>query len=368
MGQSRRRKIVFLLPQLCAGGAERVLITFVNQIDRKIFQPELVVLSDGPARAWVDPSIPVHDLKALRIRNGVYKLYKKFKVLEPDIVVSTLVHMNALALLIKIFFPKTLFVVREASLPSMLVRSYGLKGRFCWLAYKILYPLADLVICPTRGILEEFTRKMKLPLKSAQVLYNPVDTVKIEKQIVSGFNLDHSHDAVKFISAGRLSFEKGFGLLIEALGSFDLSKDWRWDIWGEGPEREKLEEMIKNQGLQAHIFLRGYSDNPWNEIAGADCLLLPSIWEGMPNAVLEALACGTKVIGNQSAGGITEIKEFSSEGAVFLAGNVQEFLDLMKKCVPQKKTGRASSLLPEEFLLKNVIARFEAMLTEIEKQ
>lgn len=359
----RKRRIVFILPAFGAGGAERVLVTLCNHLDPVQFDVHFIGLSDGPIRSWIKPDIPVHILGIRRVSLSYGALYKALKALKPDIVVSSLIHMNMLVLLLKPLFPRTRFIVRESSLPSVLMAEYGIKGNLCRYIYKYLYPYADAVISPTRVIVDEFRQHLKLTMKNHQTIYNPVDVEKIEKAIAPQFPPRMNPRCVHFVCAGRLSFEKGFDRLIEALPDLQLSYDWRLDILGEGELRPKLEALIRAHRLEGRVFLQGYRDNPWNTIAQADCLLVPSFWEGMPNIVLESLVCGTQVIGIKDAGGIVEIAALAQKGRVHVAANMDDFIYLMNAVEPQPKTSKHPSLLPEDFLLHRVMERFEVLLS-----
>lgn len=340
------------------------MITLANNLNREIYDVHFVVLSDGPIRSWLNTNIPVHVIGTKRVRSGFIKLYKTLKSLEPDVMISSIIHMNTALLLLKPFFPGTKLIVRESSLPSALIRKYGVKGRFSKYIYKFLYHFADTVISPSSVIIEQFRTRLRLNMKNHKILYNPVDTEQIEKHISPAFTLDpNQQETVRFICTGRLTFEKGFGRLIEHLKHLDMSPyNWRVDILGEGEERRNLEWLIREHGLGNNVFLCGYTHNPWDVIARADCLLLPSLWEGMPNVVLESLLCGTPVIAMQQAGGIVDIQNYTSGNAVQTAQTMKEFMALMKTVKPLAKTHKAESLLPDVFLLPQVMHEFKEIL------
>lgn len=360
------KKIVFLLPRLYPGGAERVLITLMNNVDRDHYDKEFISLSgEGTIRHWIDDSIPIHALNKKTIYGSISGLYQKLKILKPDVVITTMVHANAGLLLLRPFFPNTRFIIRESSLPSALMREYGMKGRLCKYIYKYLYPRADVIICPAQEIIREFSEKLKIDVSKYRVLYNPVNERRLHGTI-SEFSYDpvQRRKKVHFVCVGRLGYEKGYDRLIEALVNFRMNnnQDWHLDIIGKGTELKKLGELIRSNNLQNHIHLAGYQNTPWPQIVQADCLLLPSRWEGMPNVVLEALACGTPVIAHKDAGGVREIAFLTADGDLSLAKDMHEFLALMAAVKPSLPNLPIKSKLPSEFKLKNVIKKFEEML------
>lgn len=360
------KKIVFVLPRLYPGGAERVLISLMNNLDRDRHQIAFISLTgEGTIRHWIDSDIPIYALQKKTVYGSLTALYKMLKELQPDTVVTTMIQTNLGLLLLKPFFPKMRFIIRESSMPSAMIREYGLKGRLCRYIYKYIYPRADVVICPAQGIIEEFRKDFRVDVSRYRVLYNPVNERQLHDTI-STMDYDPAlrGHKVHFVCVGRLGFEKGYDRLIEALVNFRMNNDldWRLDIIGKGAETKKLGELIRSHGLQDRVVLAGYQNTPWPQIAQSDCLLLPSRWEGMPNVVLEALACGTPVIAHRDAGGVVEIAALAQDGDVKLASDMNEFTALMAQVSPSRPALPVKSRLPEIFRLKNVIIKFEEML------
>lgn len=360
----KKKCVVFVLPSLCVGGAERVMITLANNLNRTKYDVHFVVLSDGPIRSWLDPRIPVHVVGAQRVRFGLVGLFLKLKRIRPDVMVSSIIHTNTALLLMKPFFLGTRLIIRESSLPTALIRKYGVKGRFSKVIYKLLYQFADTVISPSSVIVEQFRKKLKLNMANHKILFNPVDSEKIQSKIADSFTPAPSRaQTVHFICTGRLTFEKGFDRLIEGLQNFNMHPfEWRLDILGEGEERKNIEARIAEYGLEKHVFLQGYIDNPWDVIAQADCLLLPSLWEGLPNVVLESLLCGTPVIAMRQAGGIVDIQKVAAPDSVKTAETIADLLVLMQTVKPKAKTEKSDSLLPDIFLLPNIMREFEEVI------
>ncbi len=361
---SPKKKVLFMLPLLNFGGAERVLITLMSNIDRNKYEPIFVVLGDhGNVKDWVPEGIAFHSLGKPSVSKSVFAFYNFLRKTKPDIAITTMVHANALLAIMKPLFPKTKFIIRESSTPTALMTDfYGRKGKFCIHVYRYLYPLADLVISPAQSIIDDFKNNLAISMKNHKVLYNPVDEEKISKTLPESFEGDEK--IVRFVAAGRLSYEKGFDRLIETLGKADLPFNWRLDILGEGEKREELTKLIKDNKLENHVFLRGYQDAPWVIISKADMFLLSSRWEGMPNVALEALACGTSVLAMKEAGGIVDIDALTPETVVQLADTIEEFVAKMGEVKAIGKTKPAESLLPDEFDLQRVITNFEGMLDD----
>lgn len=105
------------------------------------------------------------------------------------------------------------------------------------------------------------------------------------------------------VSVGRLHPQKGYDLLIEAIAPLLADQPgWQLLIVGEGPARFDLERQIREAGLEGRIHLPGYRDDVPSILAAADAFVLASRWEGMPNAVLEAMAAGLPVVATDVEG------------------------------------------------------------------
>lgn len=351
------KKIVFVLPALTAGGAERVLITLMNGLDRGIFAPAFITVSaQGELRGLIDPAIPFHALAdRARVGRSLPALYCKLRELRPDIVVSTMAHMNFAVLLLKPFFPRTRFIVREAITPSFILQDRGTARPLVWFLYKWLYPKADLVISPAQIIIDEFRDVLRINVASHVVLPNPVDLEKIRTPAPLP---PRAAACPHFVCAGRLHTQKGFDRLIE---NIPAEMNFHLTILGEGPERAGLESLIARRGMQGKITLVGLAANPWPYYAAADAFLLPSRWEGLPNVALEALACGTPVIATAESGGIAEIAAASGD-VVTVVKDMDEFIAEMRKVKSAPAAQFRPSLLPRVYDRASVCGAFTALI------
>lgn len=356
-------RVVFVLPALTAGGAERVLITLMNNIDRARFAPHMLCVNgDGPLRPLVDPAVPFTALAGhgLRVGRSLPRLYKALRRLKPDIVVCTMAHMNFGVLLLRPFFPRTHFIVREAVTPSFFFDAHKQIAAFLRTLYKTLYPLADRVISPAQAIIDEFAHLLRMDVSRHVCLPNPVDAEKIrgDGQAVPP---PAPAGTVRFVAAGRLHTQKGFDRLLDILPR--VPGDWHLTILGEGPEHGALAAQIDRLDLQDKVTLYGHAERPWPHFAAADAFLLPSRWEGLPNVALEALCCGTPVIATRESGGIAEIAA-QAQGHVTLCRTMDEFADAMSRVTADNAAQYRPSLLPAAYERQAVIEKFSAILED----
>lgn len=358
------KNVLFILPALEAGGAERVLITLMNGIDRKRFIPSLLsVRGEGTLQDLLARDIPFYSLDQKLKPATLLPLYRQIKALKPDIVVATMAHMNFAVLVLAPLFPKTKFIVREAITPSFLLEKYSALKPFITQLYKVLYKRADLVLSPTAKVFEEFEHLMDLHLPRTHVLKNPVHMNTIEAAIKSA-EIEKQSDTLRFIACGRLHPQKGFDRLIKALGKQKFqpahTSNWRLDILGEGEERAHLESLIAKYHLQDHVFLSGLVRPPFPYFAAADAFVLPSRFEGLPNVALESLACGTPVISMAEAGGIDEIA-LEHKDDVLIVDTIEGFVEAMRQVTP-KRDNASPSLLAQPYYEEEVVRSFEQLL------
>lgn len=358
-------KIVFMLPNFQAGGAERVMITVASHIDRTRFQPVIIVFDDvGPLRAIVPADIEVISLGCHCSWQALPALIRAIKSVQADVIISTMAHLNMLVLLVKPLLAGVPVIVREAVTPSYFSDSF-LKRYVLMAGYHLLYPFANRILSPTRMVFDEMPSSLRRRKEKLQRIFNPVNMAFIQDALDADLRATLVQPGQRlFVGAGRLVDQKGFDRLIDALKVWKDKDDWRLVILGEGPDHQKLQQLKDLYGLH-QITLAGFESKPWRYYAVADAFVLPSRHEGLPNVVLEALALGVPVLASTSAGGIAEIVEAAAPGAVSLAHNMEEFLSLMARVTPYQGDLPRPMALPASFSLLDVVASYEQVFSDV---
>jgi glycosyltransferase involved in cell wall biosynthesis len=219
-------------------------------------------------------------------------------------------HLNLLVLLMRPFFPRPVkILVRQNGTVSSALAFGNLPGYF-GLLYRLLYRRADMVICQSAAMARDLSHELGVEQTRLAVLPNPIDVDAIRdavQQIDQGSSW-WSGAGPHLLAVGRLSTEKGFDLLLEALHSvrecfpaIDLT------IVGEGREEARLKAQCHELGLASAVRFAGFIDRPATLFPGASAFVLSSRQEGMPNALLEAAAGGLPLVALPASGGITEL-------------------------------------------------------------
>lgn len=360
----KKVKLLFVLPALVSGGAERVLINLMNAVDDQRYDRALLtVKDDGELGSLVAENVARHGLGMRRFLFCLPALYRKLRALSPDVVVSTMTHMNFALLILKPFFPRTRFFVREAITPSYFFEKYPSAAWLIKMLYRCLYPRSDLVFSPSDAISKEFDDLFSKKWIESFVLRNPVASEDLRaaanSEFPTGFN------GIRFVACGRLVPQKGFDRLIKTLAATPPLDDWHLTILGEGTQRPELENLIVAGGLSDRIALPGLQANPYGYFASADCFFLPSRYEGLPNVVLESLACGTPVIATRESGGIAEIAALlddENKAAVTIVDNMADFAVAYRCVKAGRKKAVSTSLLPAEYEKAAILQQFEELL------
>lgn len=343
-------KIVFVLPSLAGGGAERVVLNLVRLVDRNSFQPILLLQdASGPLSDKLGDDFPLVSLGRPRLRNALPALVSELRHIRPVCIFSTFTHLNLPLLAVRPLLGGASIIVREANLPSLSLARMPWPGGFR-AGCRWLYPTADSVVASSARMRDELLG-MKVSNEKICILPNPVDVQSLRRAAEPARRV--AGKGLRFVAVGRLVPQKGFDRLIDALA--EMPEDCHCTILGEGPERERLILQTRQRGVEDRILFQGFVDNPAPWISGADAFLMPSRFEGMPNSALEALALGTPVIATPEAGGLAEVEN------VVIAEIGDKFVSAMRATT--KKTSHAGSLLPEPFSMESVAKRFNALLT-----
>lgn len=302
------------MESLGAGGAERVLVNLVNQMDRTKFTPAILTLfEDGVNAAGLadDVKLISPGLRRFRGMKTVLKRLPK-KALFQRYVAPFLTEKYDLIVAYMTGVPT--FVVAGADVPKIAwIHGEFFPGRNVK-GQKQVYDRYDAVAGVSDHVCETFNRVIRSENRAVTV-YNTNDTERIRRLSEESFPMEK--DGTNLVTVGCLESTKGFERLIAVCGR--LKADgfrFRLRILGEGPKRKELEDQIARLGLTDRVALMGYCQNPFPIVKQSDLFICSSRTEGLSTAVSEAVILGLPVVSTDVSGAKEILGENDEYGIV----------------------------------------------------
>ncbi|MBA5685261.1 glycosyltransferase [Photobacterium damselae subsp. damselae] len=321
----KRYDIITVIPQLGGGGGERVACTLSNAFVKRGLSAAILVYkknSNKMYESYVDPNVDIIYLDfnhriSRRPISFIKKLIRKINELNPKRALFCSGTINCFVSLFLNFFNKNItLIARETNLPSLYT------NRFLLMLYKLTYKNFDKIIAQSDEMYNEMFNLTKAKEK-IELINNPIDTEKVLELSVNEEVLEFSKNKVNIVTSGRLTYQKGFDMLINSLAKVKV--DYLLHILGDGEEKVMLVNLVNSLNMKDKVIFHGSVTNPFPFYKKAHCFISSSRWEGYPNVVIEALACGTPVISNSYPGGIKSI--INSDNGVILDINKSKDLE-----------------------------------------
>jgi glycosyltransferase involved in cell wall biosynthesis len=303
-----RSRVLLLIPHLGGGGAERVFELLAQNLSHEKYELHLGLITQTcvPANPFL-PGITIHALGAPRIRSASFRIISLVRRLRPQLILSGMYHLNFLVLFLRPFFLRSVrILVRQNGTVSSALE-YGNTPRYTRLLYRALYCHTDKVICQSAAMASDLAHELSIKPTRLAVLPNPIDVDAIRLTMQQGLN-QWTGPGPHLLAVGRLSREKGFDLLLQALHSVRQSfPTTDLTIVGAGPEDADLKSLCFDLGLESAVHFAGLVAQPVALFRGTSVFVLPSRQEGMPNALLEAAAGGLPIVTLPASGGIVDL-------------------------------------------------------------
>ncbi|MEH7019910.1 glycosyltransferase [Priestia megaterium] len=303
-------KVVFLSAKMSLGGAERVISNLVNGLASEV-EVHTLLLNDQTPQDYPLEGVVVslNDGKARRrlaeIPYYCSRIKRYVEENEIDCIISFMEYPNLLNILTPIKARKIISVRNFMS-----EKWKGKKGWVWKLSFKYLYKRADKVVVPTKLIGKDLVDNYRVPQNKLKLINNPYEIEQLTKNMVENIPKKHNgwFNGSTIITMGNLSFAKGHCHLIRSFAHVKKQiPNAKLVILGEGGYRGKLERLIESLNLSNDVLLLGFQSNPHKYINKADIYVLSSYYEGFPNALAEAMACGLPVVSTDCKSGPREI-------------------------------------------------------------
>lgn len=331
------KHIVFLALTLTRGGAERVIVNLCNEALSEKYRVSIITCMNKPVGYPLKPGIEhicIEKTSDIHYRNLGERFLKRRKLLKkvleeckPDVLLCFLPEPNFLALSLRRYFDFPMII----SVRNDPVREY--RNPIYYALMRILYPKADGYVFQTEQAMDYFSFSKHI-MQTGCVIPNPLAVEYVDYARVP------EEDRQKVIvNVGKLSGQKNQMALIRAFSKIaDKFPEYQLAIYGEGDRRGELEALIVELGLQNRVSLPGNVPEIAKRIEAASLFVLSSDYEGMPNALMEAMAMGIPCISTDCpCGGPDFLIRDGENGFLVAVGDIDQLANGIQQLLEDRK-------------------------------
>lgn len=336
---NHKKKVLFFLPPT-VGGAERMTVVIAKMLPREEFEVKFVLV--GKTRGEIEKYIPAgYSVKFIRLRNvwlfGTTRICKLVRQEQPDMLFSSFLYLNVRLILVAKLC-RTRVIVRNNIDLSRTEHKINLPF------VRLTYRWADRIIAQQEEMRQEIISFTGLPAEKVVTLHNPID----EEYIGTCLKADNpfppdAQGQYKYICVARFNHLKGQDLVVKAFRSVHHDNpDAHLYLLGKFDNDNafcrSIADEIRNSKLQNHVHIVGFDSNPYRWVSHADCFVMPSRLEGLPNALIDAMYLGKPVVATRCIPIIERIVRNSYNGIVVDPDNVEALAEGMRKATLLKDT------------------------------
>ena len=359
------KRILFNIGRLTNGGAERVVALWSSMLVERGYDVSLYLSHRDEGEYYVDPRVKVEstaqsqkEFLALSLYQRLKKHRRYIKWFKPDVIINflpkTQIKMLVISAGMKI---KTIETVRNN---PWIDKDVG-KLRHIW---NLCFKRADAIIVQTPEQMKYFSSKEK---GKCVIVRNPLDDAY--KKPIDRIN---KKSVTCFVASGRLAEQKNYPLMIEAFSKIaEKNDEITLDIYGGGNESyvAQLQQLIDRIGMTGRITLKGQSSKMSETLRMYDAFIMSSDYEGMPNALAEAMATGLVCVSTDCKTGPCDMIENGKTGYLVHTGDVDSMVETIGRvvsmtCEQRMEMGRAAresilALCDDEANIKKLIEVIE---------
>ncbi|MDR3322007.1 MAG: glycosyltransferase [Synergistaceae bacterium] len=360
-------RVAFLLRDAGEGGAERSSMRLANVLSRLGCSVRVFLFkARGPLLASIDG-----DIEIVNLEGSFFKFSRELRSGYVDFLLPVYTAMSAL--LVKRFSRSAstagLHVI--LSQRNMFTMDRGpLQTKLRFVRCRLLYPWASACVCISQGVADEMKGLGLLPESKIYVVYNPVVTDELSRQMEEPIEEDDFGDGgwTEILAVGRLGPQKDFATLLRAFAKVaDKRDDVRLTILGEGRQRQMLENLTDELAISGRVHMPGYLPNPYPYMKRASLLVMTSLFEGFGNVAAEALACGCNVVSTNCRSGPAEILDNGKYGWLARVGDPSDVADNILKAIaaplPRHALEERAAFFSEERAGQSYCDIFESLLS-----
>ena len=284
----------------------------------------VLVKAEGEYMGMVPDGVRVIDLDSRRTLTAVPKFLRYVRRERPAALLSTLLATDLAALTVKLIHGDRIrVVVRLANTFNDVLVAERYKVRMTLRLERLLMPAADAIVAVSDGVADDLRAQAPRAAGKIITIFNPVVSPDIFEQAAAPVEHPWFGDrgAPVILAAGRLAPQKDYPTLLRAFAEVVRSRPARLVILGQGVERESLLELAERLGVSDSFDLPGFDVNPFRYMSRASVFVLSSRYEGFPNVLAQAMACGAPVVSTDCRSGPSEMLEGGRWGRLVPVGD-----------------------------------------------
>ena len=368
------KRIGIFMHRFDSGGAEKMTVILANELAKLGHQVIFYVRYDrGETRYLLDPEIKVFDmglsessrisrnLKNIRCLRGILKNP------ELDILLCITAEMSQVAAMATWMNPGRIPLV-EVLHNTLSQETHSFQGM-----REKLFPVVDRrmdgVIAVSEAVRQDYIRLCGADPKRVFTVYNPVvsdSLFHMAQEPVRHPWLAKDRKWNTLVLAGRLSEQKNHKLMFQAMKRLCGEADYRLILLGMGELEEELKSCCMALGLMEKVDFYGYVKNPYPFYAQADAVVLSSRYEGLPTVLIEALACGARVISTDCPSGPREILENGRYGTLVPPENAEALAEGIREALKRKPDKKELEKRGRIFSVSESVRRYLEVLEQTE--
>lgn len=362
--QNNTERIMFFVPSCNPGGTERVAQVMANELALQKFDVIIATMSTQKFPYPINKDISIYSIeKDFSYNNVLSKIFRffyraiKLRNLVKTNKVDIMISMGEYPILLNLVLPNK--ILKVARITNSMTSLFSYKDKILKKIIRKALLSTDLVILPSEHLKFEFEQSAN----NFRQLNNPIDIQNIQKLFKEKISLDPFFFKRYFIHVGQLVYQKNQSDLLIAFSKIcRVYPNVGLVIIGEGNLREQLLEKVKYLGIENNVLFTGWLKNPFPFIRNAEAFVLSSRWEGLPNVLIESMACGCPIISYDVPTGPKSLLEDSKWGVLLKENSPDSLTKAMEKMlldkIHQDKFKDRSVERVKDFDIKNVTKDF----------
>lgn len=357
-------KISLLTSDLSYGGQKRVTVNLANEFDYRGYRTEVICINKkGDLIPDLNDSVEIKELSYNRAHYNIFELSSVIKESNPDYLITSLVYVNLLSIISSHITFKNrvkLIVTEHSSYPDL-----NIKYKLLLRAAGLLYRNTHNVVSVSDSAAERLSNLSGFPLQDIEIIPNPVVSERIRE--MKEQEPDHewlNEDVPVVVAAGRLATEKNYSLLIRAIARVAKDIDVRLILLGEGPQRNKLENIVNKLSLDSVISMPGFVKNPYAYMNKADVFVVSSNTETFSMSLVESLACGCSPVTTACGSAPVDILRDGQYGEIVPTNDVGSMAEAIANSinnpVPSKKLNKRAN----DFSVRKAADQYEELIID----